>query len=60
MSDVLRILHLYPEELGINGDRGNVTVLVERARIRGIGSEVVRHAPGGIHAIMAGCRPGQL
>ncbi|KZC94823.1 MULTISPECIES: type 1 glutamine amidotransferase [Clavibacter] len=49
MSDVLRILHLYPEELGINGDRGNVTVLVERARIRGIRTEVVRHAPGGGH-----------
>lgn len=47
MSDALRILHLYPEELGINGDRGNVTVLVERARIRGIVTEVVRHAPGG-------------
>jgi len=49
VSDVLRILHLYPEELGINGDRGNVTVLVERARIRGIRTEVVRHAPGGGH-----------
>ncbi|MFT2689176.1 hypothetical protein [Clavibacter zhangzhiyongii] len=49
MSDALRILHLYPEELGINGDRGNVTVLVERARIRGIRTEVVRHAPGGGH-----------
>jgi CobQ-like glutamine amidotransferase family enzyme len=49
VSDALRILHLYPEELGINGDRGNVTVLVERARIRGIRTEVVRHAPGGGH-----------
>ena len=49
MSDALRILHLYPDELGINGDRGNVTVLVERARIRGIRTEVVRHAPGGGH-----------
>ncbi|MDQ0743082.1 CobQ-like glutamine amidotransferase family enzyme [Clavibacter sp. B3I6] len=49
MSDALRILHLYPEELGINGDRGNVTVLVERSRIRGIRTEVVRHAPGDGH-----------
>jgi len=44
---VLRILHLYPRELGINGDAGNVLALVERARWRGIEAEVVHHAPGG-------------
>lgn len=43
---VLRILHLYPRELGINGDAGNVLALAERARWRGIEAEVVRHAPG--------------
>jgi CobQ-like glutamine amidotransferase family enzyme len=43
---VLRILHLYPRELGINGDVGNVTALAERARWRGIDVEVVEHAPG--------------
>ncbi|QIZ99025.1 cobyric acid synthase [Leifsonia sp. PS1209] len=45
---VLRILHLYPAELGINGDAGNVTALVERARWRGIDAEVVRHPVGGV------------
>jgi hypothetical protein len=43
----LRILHLYPRELGINGDAGNVTALVERARWRGIEAEVVRYDVGG-------------
>ncbi|WP_431277430.1 type 1 glutamine amidotransferase [Leifsonia poae] len=42
----LRILHLYPRELGINGDVGNVTTLVERARWRGIEAEVLRHEIG--------------
>ncbi|WP_271178888.1 type 1 glutamine amidotransferase [Leifsonia poae] len=42
----LRILHLYPRELGINGDVGNVTALVERARWRGIETEVVTHEAG--------------
>lgn len=36
MSDQLRIVHLYPRELGINGDLGNVITLVTRARWRGI------------------------
>lgn len=44
---VLRILHLYPRELGINGDAGNVLALAERARWRGVEAEVVPHAPGG-------------
>ncbi|WP_295126544.1 type 1 glutamine amidotransferase [uncultured Leifsonia sp.] len=44
---VLRILHLYPRELGINGDAGNVLALAERARWRGVEAEVVTHAPGG-------------
>ena len=43
---VLRILHLYPAELGINGDAGNVLALAERARWRGIDAEIVTHAPG--------------
>ncbi|KAB1655999.1 cobyric acid synthase [Pseudoclavibacter chungangensis] len=37
----LRIVHLFPRELGINGDVGNVTALVERAREYGIATEVV-------------------
>lgn len=46
MSDELTILHLYPEELGINGDRGNVTALATRARWRGIPVRVIDHAIG--------------
>ncbi len=32
----LRLAYLYPEELNLYGDRGNVLCLVERARLRGI------------------------
>jgi CobQ-like glutamine amidotransferase family enzyme len=42
----LRILHLYPRELGINGDAGNVLALAERARWRGFTAEVLTHDPG--------------
>jgi CobQ-like glutamine amidotransferase family enzyme len=42
----LTILHLYPRELGINGDRGNVTVLARRAGWRGTEATVIEHAPG--------------
>jgi CobQ-like glutamine amidotransferase family enzyme len=42
----LTILHLYPHELGINGDRGNVTVLARRAGWRGVDATVVEHSPG--------------
>lgn len=45
----LRILHLYPRELGLNGDRGNVTVLLHRARKRGIHATAVEHEPGTGH-----------
>jgi CobQ-like glutamine amidotransferase family enzyme len=42
----LRILHLYPRELGINGDVGNVTTLVARAAWRGIPAVVHEHQVG--------------
>ncbi|MBS3177876.1 MULTISPECIES: type 1 glutamine amidotransferase [unclassified Pseudoclavibacter] len=42
----LRIAHLYPVELGINGDVGNVTVLAKRARARGLEVEVVNVGRG--------------
>jgi CobQ-like glutamine amidotransferase family enzyme len=45
MTD-LRILHLYPRELGINGDAGNVTAMVERSRWRGLEVEVIDHEVG--------------
>ena len=45
-SDTLRLVHLYPEQLGVSGDRGNVTALVERARRAGIESEVLEYRVG--------------
>ena len=42
----LRILHLYPRELGINGDVGNVTALVKRAEWRGLEATVHHHDVG--------------
>ena len=38
----LRIVHLYPELLNLYGDGGNVIVLEQRARWRGLNVEVVR------------------
>ncbi len=38
----LTIVHLYPELLNLYGDGGNVTILADRARRRGIDVEVVR------------------
>jgi CobQ-like glutamine amidotransferase family enzyme len=38
---VITIVHLYPRELGINGDVGNVTALRVRAGWRGLPAEVV-------------------
>ncbi len=42
----LTIVHLYPRELGINGDVGNVTALRRRAEWRGMAVEVVDVGPG--------------
>ena len=36
----IRVAHLYPEYLNIYADRGNIAVLSNRARWRGIGFEV--------------------
>jgi CobQ-like glutamine amidotransferase family enzyme len=46
VSGPLRIVHLYPRELGINGDVGNVMALRKRAEWRGLSVEVVDVAPG--------------
>jgi CobQ-like glutamine amidotransferase family enzyme len=42
----LTILALYPRQLGINGDSGNVLTLRQRAEWRGIGVTVVEHNVG--------------
>lgn len=41
------VVHLYPRELGINGDVGNVTALRKRAQWRGLPLEVHDHEIGG-------------
>ncbi|HEX4836685.1 MAG TPA: glutamine amidotransferase [bacterium] len=46
MSPTLRICHLYPDLLNLYGDRGNIIVLVTRARWRGI-EATVTEAPLG-------------
>ncbi|MES1170644.1 MAG: cobyric acid synthase [Leifsonia sp.] len=45
MTD-LTIVHLYPRELGINGDVGNVTAMRRRAEWRGMPVRVVEVGPG--------------
>ena len=40
--ETLTIVHLYPELLNLYGDGGNVTILADRARARGIDAKVVR------------------
>ena len=45
MTD-LTIVHLYPRELGINGDVGNVTALRRRADWRGMPVRVIEVGPG--------------
>jgi len=43
---VITIVHLYPRELGINGDVGNVMALTKRAQWRSMPVQVVDHYPG--------------
>lgn len=45
-ADRLTILHVYPRQMGVSGDRGNVTALVARAAAAGIDTEVLPYAPG--------------
>ena len=42
----LKILHLYPKEMNLYGDHGNVLVLKRRAEWRGIDVEIVEHEIG--------------
>ncbi|MCM3505150.1 MULTISPECIES: type 1 glutamine amidotransferase [unclassified Curtobacterium] len=45
-ADRLTILHVYPRQMGVSGDRGNVVALTRRAEAAGIATEVVTYAPG--------------
>lgn len=46
MSETVRIVQLYPEQLGVTGDRGNVRALTVRAERAGVDVDVVRVGPG--------------
>lgn len=43
---MIAVLHLYPRELGINGDVGNVMALQQRAQWRGAELRVIDHEVG--------------
>lgn len=43
---MIKILHLYPKEMNLYGDHGNVLVLKRRLEWRGIKCSVVEHEPG--------------
>ena len=46
-ANIITVVHLYPRELGINGDVGNVMALRKRAEWRGLDLEVHDHEIGG-------------
>ncbi|RFA20763.1 type 1 glutamine amidotransferase [Subtercola boreus] len=45
-ADRLNILHLFPRTLGMNGENGNVEILVRRAESRGVSVSVKRYEDG--------------
>ncbi|MGN6408791.1 MAG: type 1 glutamine amidotransferase [Curtobacterium sp.] len=45
-AERLTILHVYPRQMGVSGDRGNVAALVRRAEAADIATEVLEYAPG--------------
>ena len=42
----LKILHLYPREMNLYGDHGNVLAIKRRCEWRGIKVEIIEHEPG--------------
>lgn len=59
---MITVLHLYPNELGINGDVGNVMALAKRAEWRGMPLRVINHSPGDtleaeVHLVHIGSGP---
>lgn len=42
----IRLVHLYPRELNIYADRGNLAVFAQRLAWRGLGLEIVEAGPG--------------
>ena len=45
-TEKLTIVHMYPELLNLYGDSGNVVILAERGRARGIEVEIIRVSHG--------------
>jgi len=45
-ADRLTILHVYPRQMGVSGDRGNVTALVARAAAAHLDTEVLTYTVG--------------
>jgi len=43
---IITLVHLYPQEMSLNGDRGNVLVLQRRMQWRGIPFVLIEHHPG--------------
>lgn len=43
---ILNILHLYPKEMNLYGDHGNILTLRKRCEWRGIKTRVIAHEPG--------------
>lgn len=59
MSNTLRILQLYPEDMNIYGDWGNTLTLVQRAKWHGLSVELLEYNPGddfpeNVHLIVGG------
>ena len=48
MSAALTIVQLYPDELGVAGDRGNVMALATRLERAGLAADVVRYRAGDV------------
>lgn len=46
MANTITILHLYPREMNLYGDHGNILTLVKRCEWRGIKTKVIEHEPG--------------
>lgn len=44
----VKILWLYPNDMSIYGDYGNVLVIEKRLRMRGVDSEIIRYNPGDV------------
>lgn len=42
----LNILHLYPKEMNLYGDRGNILSLVRRCEWRGLKANIIEYEPG--------------